>query len=244
MNWRWCVLMALLAALPVRAQLEKLEQLLSFGAARVGFIASEEIRKRFPEAQQAEQRLRSLSEEWQRTLEEYSRRIEELEEQIRRNRLLWTEEELRQNETQLERLRRQQQEFARQRFGPGGSYDSAAAAIYRPVEAKIYAAVQEVALAEGVDFVWDKSRHPLLFANPRYDLTVKVLKRLGVEAKDLETQQQRQLQELERQRKGAQASENAPRAPRRRPAPSEGQAPEGSAPSPEQPPEQDRPIPR
>ncbi|GBD06243.1 hypothetical protein HRbin21_00027 [bacterium HR21] len=229
----------LLAALPLWGQLKQLEQLFTTGTARVGFISSEEIRKRFPEAQQAEQRLRSLADDWQRTLEEMGTQITRLEEEIRKHRLIWTDEERRQKETELERLRQQREAFFRACFAPGGRYDSAAAAIYRPVEAKIYAAVQDVALAEGYDFVWDKSRHPLVFANPRFDLTVKVLKRLGVETKELEAQQQQQIEQLERQRKEGGSEEPRRRAPRRRPAPGE-QPPEQE----EHPTEGERPIPR
>jgi len=231
-----CALLAV--ALPVWAQIKPLEQIFSVGTARVGFISSEEIRKRFPEAQQAEQRLRSLADEWQRTLEELGKQIAQLEEEIQKNRLIWTDEERRQKEVELERLRRRREDFFRQCFAPGGRYDSAAAAIYQPVEAKIFAAVQAVAIAEGYDFVWDKSRQPLVFANPKFDLTVKVLKRLGVDTKELEAVQQQQIEQLEKQRQaGAAAEEQRRRAPRRRPAPGE------EAPATE-PGQEDRPIPR
>ncbi len=228
-----------LGTFPLWGQLKPLEQLLGTGTARVGFISSAEVRKRFSEAQQAEQRLRSLSDEWQRTLEEMGAQIARLEEEIRKNRLLWTDAERQQKEAELDRLRRRREEFFRQCFAPGGRYDSAAAAIYQPVEAKIYAAVQEVALAEGYDFVWDKSRHPLVFANPKFDLTVKVLKRLGVETTELEAQQQQQIEQLDRQRRAGASGEERRRAPRRRPATgleSPSQTPDT--------PEEDRPIPR
>ncbi|MDW7996192.1 MAG: OmpH family outer membrane protein [Bacteroidota bacterium] len=179
-----------------------------------------------------------MTDDWQRTLEEMGKQISQLEEEIRKNRLIWTDDERRQKETELERLRRQREEFFRRCFAPGGRYDSAAAAMYQPVEAKIFAAVQDVAVAEGYDFVWDKSRHPLAFANPKFDITVKVLRRLGVETKELEAQQQQQIEQLERQRKGDSASEEQRRrAPRRRSAPEEAQQPLQS-------PEEERPIPR
>ncbi len=235
----WMLLLSMASGVPSWGQLKQLEQLFSVGTARVGFISSEEIRKRFPEWQQAEQRLRSLSDEWQRTLEEMGRQMTQLEEEIRKNRLIWTDEEQKQKETELQNLRRQRENFFRQCFAPGGRYDSAAAAIYQPVEAKIFAAVQEVAIAEGYDFVWDKSRHPLVFANPKFDLTVKVLKRLGVETRELEVQQQQQIEQLEKQRQGGVAEEQRRRAPRRRPAPGE-----NSTIQPPEPSEEERPIPR
>jgi len=60
---------------------------------RVGFIASDVIREKFPEAKQAEQRIRSIVEEWKRDIEDMEKRIENLKFEINKNRLIWTEEE-------------------------------------------------------------------------------------------------------------------------------------------------------
>ncbi|MFN3780988.1 MAG: hypothetical protein ACK4SO_02300, partial [Candidatus Kapaibacteriota bacterium] len=59
---------------------------------RVAFIASDVIRENFPEAKQAEQRIRSIVEEWKRDLEDMDQRIENLKFEINKNRLVWTDE--------------------------------------------------------------------------------------------------------------------------------------------------------
>ncbi len=56
----------------------------------------------------------------------------------------------------------------------------------KPIEEKIYAAVQEVSADQGYDLIWDQSTQPLAYVNFKYDITVKVLRKLGVDVDELE----------------------------------------------------------
>jgi hypothetical protein len=60
--------------------------------------------------------------------------------------------------------------------------------VMQPVESKIYGAVQKVATDNKFDIIWDTSIQPLVSANYKYDLTVKVLKSLGVDVAKLEAE--------------------------------------------------------
>ena len=93
-------------------------------------------------------------------------------------------------EVLMERKRKEREEFATKKFGPNGEYDGAVTLVFKGVEDKIFASVQEVSLDEGYDIVWDKSSQPLIFINPKYDMTVKVMKKLGIQVEDLEKQQE------------------------------------------------------
>jgi hypothetical protein len=68
------------------------------------------------------------------------------------------------------------------------------------VEAKIVAAVQDVAANEGYDIVLDKATQPILVGSPRFDLTVKVMEKLGIFADDLKAKQQEVIDREEKQR--------------------------------------------
>lgn len=162
-------------------------------AQRVGFIASDVIRDKFPEAKQAEQRIRSVVEEWKRELEEIDKRIENLKFEISKNRLIWTEEEKKQKEKELEDLITQKLTYSRKKFEPGGEYDMLVKTIMQPVEEKIYAAVQKIAAENGFDIIWDKSNNPLAYVNYKYDLTLKVLRELGVDVSQMEKELQEKI---------------------------------------------------
>lgn len=155
-------------------------------AQRVGFISSDVIRKHLPEAQAANQRIQSIVEEWKRELDAIETNIKNMQFDIEKNRLIWSDKEKYDKETQLGDLQRSKVTFAKMKFEAGGEYDVTVETIMKPVEEKIYAAVQQVSAEEKFDIIWDKSVMPLPYVNFKFDLTVKVLKKLDVDVKELE----------------------------------------------------------
>jgi len=87
-------------------------------------------------------------------------------------------------------FKKQREENARQIFEPNGKYDNAVKTVFTGVEEKIFAAVQQVGADKGFDIILDQSIQPLPYVNYKYDLTVNVLKVLGVEVAELEKELQ------------------------------------------------------
>lgn len=161
---------------------------------RVAFINSNMIRNKFPEAQQAEQRIRSFVDEWKREISIMQKNIDNLEFEINKNRLIWTEEEKANKEKELRELREQNEGYAKAKFAPNGEYDLIVRQIMLPVDQKIAAAVQKVANQKNFDIVFDQSVQPLAYVNFKYDLTLDVLKELGVDITELEKELQEKIQ--------------------------------------------------
>jgi len=183
-------------------------------AQKVGYIASDAIRSRWPEMQQAEQRIQSMVDDWKREAAEREKAISQLEAEISKHRLIWTLEERQQKEAELVRMKDERQRFLKQKFEPGGEYDQQSQAILRPVEEKLFAAVQEVAANEGYDIVLDKSTQVIPYVNPKYDLTVKIMKKLNISADDLEKELAKAIEEDPRNK--AERQKQSPPSPRRR----------------------------
>ena len=160
---------------------------------KVGYVSSDEIRKHFVEAQQVEIRIKSMVENWKKQLADYDAEIKALEFEIKKNRLIWTDAEKKDKEAQLADLKQKRLSFAKEKFETGGEYDKLVQEMKLPIETKIYAAIQEIAADEGYDIVLDKSLHPIPYSNAKYDLTVKVLRKLGVDVKELEKQLQEKI---------------------------------------------------
>ncbi|MGE5480903.1 MAG: OmpH family outer membrane protein [Chloroflexota bacterium] len=162
-------------------------------AQKVGFISSNVIREKFSESQQADQRIQSFVEDWKREIASYQKQIEDLEFEIKKNRLVWSDAEKIQKDKDLANLRSNLDSYAKQKFEQGGEYDLTVSQIRKPVEQKIYAAVQEVASDQGYDIIIDQSVQPLPYVNFKYDLTLRVLKALGVNVEELEKEQQEKI---------------------------------------------------
>lgn len=53
--------------------------------------------------------------------------------------------------------------------------------LVKPIQDKVYAAIEKIAQRKKLDLVLDKSNGvTMLFANPKYDITDDILKELGV----------------------------------------------------------------
>lgn len=162
-------------------------------AQKVGFINSQTIREKFNEAQLADQRIQTIVDSWKREIESMKKDIEFLEEEIKQNRLVWTDAEKMAKQNSLVETKKKRTEFTSKKFEPGGEYDVTVKSIMAPVETKIFAAVQEVSAKEGYDMVLDQSLHPIPYVNFKYDLTVLVLKKLGVNVEELEKDLQKKI---------------------------------------------------
>lgn len=215
---------------------------------KVGFVNSETIRDNFPEAKQAEQRIQSMVDEWKRELASIQQQIEDLEFNINKNRLVWSDSERIQNEEKLKELKERRLTFARAKFEPNGEYDKISKEIMQPIEEKIFAAIQQVSADEKYDIIWDQSIQPLAYVNFKYDITVSVLRKLGVDVKKLEEDLQQKIQKDPRNKKRKSKSPRRRRTSRNDPNKekeektierNEPENPEGKPPeNPEEPPEE------
>ena len=159
-------------------------------AQKIGYVSSSAIATRYEANVQAQTRLNTLVDEWKAEIAQQQRDVEELELEMKKNRLIWSDTERQQKEKELDDKRKERDRFAREKLEPKGEYDKQAEQLFKSVWDKIYSAVQKVAAAEGYDMVWDKSTQPLIYVNAKYDITVKVMKELGIDAADMERKQQ------------------------------------------------------
>lgn len=107
------------------------------------FISSDMISEKIPEAKQAQQRIRSIVDDWKCRLELMQEKIANLESEIKKNRLIWTDQERATKETELKNLKKEREDYSISKFEPGGEYDQVTYQILKPVEEKIQAVVQQ-----------------------------------------------------------------------------------------------------
>ncbi len=153
-----------------------------FAQVKIAYIDTEAIMKKLPEAIDAQKtldgivagwqdELSKLQAAWQKKFDDYDRRKLIMSDQTRSN----TEHELMDMEKKIV-------DFRQQKFGQNGEMFTKQAEMMKPVQDKIFKAIQDVAVAEGYDYIFDKSGQILLmYANDKYDVTNKVLAKLSVQ---------------------------------------------------------------
>lgn len=160
-------------------------------AQKVAYVASTAIFERFPQAVEARNKLAEMQGKWTREIREMENQAMVLRSDIDRNRLLWSEQERNQKTGELRDVEAKLADFRSKKFGPNGEFETQYQQLMAPVIEIVSLAITAEAEAQEYDFVFDKSSRglPMLFANPDYDLTYAVLKRLGVEVDPSELQE-------------------------------------------------------
>ncbi len=146
---------------------------------KIGYVDSDTIIQQLPEAQDAQRQLDALVAEWQNELQKMHAEWEQKYEDYDKKKLIMTDQTRAEMEKELAELDRKVAEYRNQKFGQNGEVFRKQEELMKPVQDRVFKAIQDVALEEDYDFVFDKSGDILLlYTNEEFDLTQKVLSRL------------------------------------------------------------------
>lgn len=153
----------------------------SFAQAKIGWISSKAIMERLPEAQEAQRQLDALMADWQAELTKMQSEWQKKFEDYDKKKLILTEEGRAAAERELMELDKKIADFRTRKFGQNGELFQKQNDLMKPVQDKVFKAIQDVAKEEEYDYVFDKSGEILLmYSNDKYDLTAKVLEKLKI----------------------------------------------------------------
>ncbi|MCI0707699.1 MAG: OmpH family outer membrane protein [Ignavibacteriae bacterium] len=148
---------------------------------KIGHISSEAIMKELPDAQDAQRQLDALVVEWQNELQKMQQDWQNRFEEYDKRKLVMTDQRRAEAEKELQDLERRIAEYRNLKFGQNGDLFNKQNELMKPVQDRVFQAIQDVAKEEEYDYVFDKSGEILLmFANEKNDLTAKVLAKLQI----------------------------------------------------------------
>lgn len=153
----------------------------AFAQAKIGHVSSEAVMKQLPDAQDAQKQLDALVVEWQAELNKMQQEWQRKYDEYDKRKLILTEQRRADMEKELRELDQRMMDYRNKKFGQNGDMFIKQNELMKPVQDRVFKAIQEVALEEGYDYVFDKSGEILLmYANPKHDLTPKVLQKLNI----------------------------------------------------------------
>ncbi len=148
---------------------------------KIGHVSTEAIMKQLPDAQDAQKQLDALTAGWQDDLNKMQADWKKKYEEYDKKKLIMTDQRRADAERELRELDQKMADFRNQKFGQNGELFAKQNELMKPVQDRVFKAIQDVAVEEGYDYVLDKSGEILMmYANPKYDLTDKVLAKLKV----------------------------------------------------------------
>ena len=146
---------------------------------KIGYVDSDSIMDKFPDAQDARQKLDAIIQEWQTELTKIESNWKTKYDDYEKRKLIMSDQTRAEMESELIKLEQQVGEYRDKKFGTSGELFQKQDEIMKPVQNKVFTAINDVAKDEELDFIFDRSGDVmLLFAKDEYDVTALVLEKL------------------------------------------------------------------
>jgi outer membrane protein len=163
--------------------------LLSFllGISFIGFsqkyaiIDTRYILDKMPEYKQAQQQLDGIAADWQKEIDRNQMQLDKMYKDYDAEQVMLSDDLKKKREDQLFNKEKELRDLQRKRFGYEGDLFKKRQELVKPIQDKVYNAVQKLAVQRGYDLVLDKSEGiTIIFADPKLDKSEDVLKELGI----------------------------------------------------------------
>jgi outer membrane protein len=144
---------------------------------KIGYVDSQIILTQLPEAIKAQSDLDAMTSVWSNQVDSMKLALQQQYADVQKQLATMTDEQKQVKQKELIDKEQQIYAYQNQKFGqPNGEIYKKQETIFEPVKKKIYAAIEQVAKEEGMQFVFDKSGDILLlYADASFDITFKVL---------------------------------------------------------------------
>jgi len=157
--------------------------LLSFvaQAQRYAIVDSKYILDKMPEYKEAQKKLDQFSEQWSKEIEDKEAVLNRMYKDFEAEQVMLSEELKKKREDELFVREKEVRDLQRKRFGFEGDLFKKRQELVKPVQDKVYNAIQKIAVSRQYDFILDKSEGiTVIFADPKLDRSEDVLRELGV----------------------------------------------------------------
>ncbi len=144
---------------------------------KIGYVNSSTILNQLPDAQAAQRKLDALMKAWSDTVDQMSKDYQAKVDSYSKQSAMMTTQAKEQAQNEINQLQQQILAYRQQKVGQGGELDQTREQLLKPIRDRVYSVIARVAKAQRMQFVFDKSDQAaiLLYADPDYDLTYKVL---------------------------------------------------------------------
>ena len=148
---------------------------------RYAVIDSKYILNKLPEYKDAQQKLDQFSKMWQQEIDQKSADLDRMYKEYDAEKVMLSDELKKKREDEIYNKEKEVRDLQRKRFGYEGHLFKKREELIKPIQDKVYNAIQKLAAAKLYDFILDKSDGiTVIFADPKLDKSDDILKELGV----------------------------------------------------------------
>ena len=153
---------------------------LTLAAQKYACVNTEYILSNIPDYARAQAQLNKQAESWQKEIEAKFQEIDKLYKTFQQEAYLLPDNLKHKREEELKAKETEAKELQSKYFGPGGDLDKKRAELMKPIQDRVYNAIERIANEKSYSFILDKSGSPtLLYVNAKYDVSDQVLDMMG-----------------------------------------------------------------
>lgn len=150
-------------------------------AQKFGYVDTGYILGQMPEYRDAQAEIDKLSLSWEEEIKKMFQEVEQMEIAFNAEEVLLTEEMKKDRRAEIDRKMREVKEYQKKVFGFEGLFFLKKKELIKPVQDKIWEAVEKVAKNNRLAIVFDKSGElVMIYTDPIHDYTDYVLEELGL----------------------------------------------------------------
>ena len=150
-------------------------------AQRYAVIDSKYILDKIPEYKESQKKLDQFSELWQLELDQKQAAMDKMYKDYDAEQVMLPDALKKKREDELFNKEKELRDLQRKRFGFEGDLFKKRQELIKPIQDRVYNAVQKLAVEKQYDFILDKSEGiTVIFADPKLDKSDDVLKNMGV----------------------------------------------------------------
>ena len=149
-------------------------------AQKFAYVDTDYILNNIPEFNQAQDKLDAISKEWQTEIEGIYAEVDKMYRDYQSQEVLLTDEMKKKREDAIIEKEKSAKELQKKRFGPNGDLYTKRQELMKPLQDKVYDAIQQLAANSKYAVIFDSSSDLImLYANPNLDKSDKILENMG-----------------------------------------------------------------
>ncbi len=157
-------------------------------AQKFAYVNTDYILDNIPEYADSQTQLDELSIQWQKEIEVKFAEIDKMYKNFQNEAVLLPEDMKKKREDDIIKKEKEGKDLQKKRFGKDGDLFKKRQELIKPIQEKVYNAIDEIASAENYAVVFDKANNAtLIYTNPKFDISEQVLDKLGYTYKPQQT---------------------------------------------------------
>lgn len=153
-------------------------------AQKYAYVDTEYILSKIPEYKEAQNLIDEMSKGWQDEIENKYKQIERKQQEFQAEAILLPDEMKQKRKEEIMKLQKEARALQSERFGVKGDLFKKREELIKPIQDRVFDAIQQLASEQNYAFIFDKANQSnLLYGDSKYDKSDQVLRKMGINPK-------------------------------------------------------------